>query len=412
MTVGRFLVPIVVVVCALVVLPCAAQSGEGGHQTEGAVPVNSGEAIPVGPFLFSPAVQLTWEHRDNIFFSPDREVADQIYLARARMMFELPVYDSYVRFTYVPQWRDYKNYEFEENWSHFVDIGSDFEFANGLRLATAYRFVSGNMETREVDPGGEFIWGEFQYRKHFLSVAAEYWLNQTNGLMVEGGLTDMSYEDVPLFYDYSRTQVGVGYLRQLNPTVVLDLKYRREDFDAAEAVDFRDSTTDELTIGLKGQITAVFSSEIRAGVRHTAFDLRPGDPDVEDFQGFVVNGSLRWEMAHGSTLRLDLLRWDYPSQYGENAYYTASGGSLIYNLNRGRLYGQARVRLQNNSYELQDPATPGKRSDDITTFGLGLGYRFTDLLSLRGSYLHEDRDTLYPFNYEVKIFVLGLIFGF
>jgi hypothetical protein len=85
---------------------------------------------------------------------------------------------------------------------------------------------------------------------------------------------------------------------------------------------------------------------------------------------------------------------------------------VTYNLNRERLFGQARVRLQNNDYELPDPVTGRERSDDVKTFSLGLGYRFTDLFSLHGSYLHEDRESLTRFSYDVNFFKSGVVLGF
>ena len=88
----------------------AAQEMTSSTGDIGRVSVNSDEAIPVGPFIFSPAVQLSWQDRDNIFFTPDDEVRDQLILARAQLLFELPIYQSYVRFSYTPQYRDYKNY--------------------------------------------------------------------------------------------------------------------------------------------------------------------------------------------------------------------------------------------------------------------------------------------------------------
>jgi hypothetical protein len=70
--------------------------------------------------------------------------------------------------------------------------------------------------------------------------------------------------------------------------------------------------------------------------------------------------------------------------------------------------------LQPRSRQLLRPASRPleDRSDDIYTFGLGLGYRFTYYLSLWGTYLYEDRDTLYRYSYTTNIFTLGLVFGF
>jgi hypothetical protein len=145
---ARYGAAILFIAAQFLALPLAAQ-GPVSVQTPIAFPGNTGEAIPVGPFLFSPTLQLTWEDRDNIFLRPEgQKFQDNIYLARARLMFEIPVYESYFRFTYTPQYRDFEKYNLEEKWSHFVDVGADLAFSSGVELNLNYRFVNANLETR------------------------------------------------------------------------------------------------------------------------------------------------------------------------------------------------------------------------------------------------------------------------
>jgi len=402
-------------VAVLVVALCGASPGAAQSSAiRSGIAANPEEGIVVGPFLFSPAVELSWESRDNIFFTATNEVSSDVYLARARFMFELPIYDSYVRFSYSPQYRDYGNWDQSRPWTHYVDAAAAFELPSGLKLTAAYSFVSGSQETREIDPGGELVFGDRAFEKHLANLEVAYWMTPTDGLRVTGTLNDVSYTDAPQnlggidFFDYSRLGLGAGWLHQLSPTSVLDLSYRHEDFDATPRGSFfdqRDTTSEQLTLGLTGQLTPVLASELQVGWRTTEID-DGGTAGTEEFSSWVVSGSLTWEMAHGSSLVLDVLRWDYPSAYSTNAYYTATGGSLTYNLNRDRLFGSARLRLQNNDYEV------GGRSDDITSYGLGLGYRFTNLLSLRGSYLYEQRESLEQYSYEANIFLLALVVGY
>lgn len=377
---------------------------------------NEGEGIPVGPFIFSPSVELIWESRDNIFFTAANEVSDQVWLARARLSFELPIRNSNIRFTYTPQYRQYQDYDLRENWSHFFDVLGAFEFASGLEVDAGYRFVNGNLETQEIDPGRELVFGESQYDKQHFALGANYWFGPTNAVRVEGQYVDFAYSDTALlpgapqtgrvFYNYSRLSYGAGWLHQVNPSLVFDVKLVREDFDTERTSYFRNSTADQASLGMVGQLTPVLSGELRIGWRKTDFKTRPGVRDVDDFSGFVADGTLRWDLAHGSQLALKVLRWDYASAYGNNAFYTATGGGISYHLNRDRFFGEVSVHLQNNDYDVTE------RSDDILNLGLGIGYRVTELLSLRGSYFFEDRDSLPEYSYEASFFLVGLIYGF
>ncbi len=401
---------------AMIAVSAPAQEMTSSTGEVGMTPVNTDEAIPVGPFIFSPALQLSWQYRDNIFFTPDNEIADQVYLARARLLFEVPVYESYIRFSYTPQYRDYKDYELEDKWQHFFDAAAAFEFSSGLTLNLAYSYIIGNLETREIDPGGEVFFGDRRFDKQWAKVGGDYWITGRDGLVFNVSWEDLDHEDPRLFYDYTRLTGGFGWLHQLSPIMVMDVKYGIIDFDAHnspfENNDYRDSLSHDLTVGFRGQINPVIATELRVGYRVITYDPQPDEPQVEDFKGAIVNGFISWDLAHGSLLRLDLLRIPYPSAFGDNANYLASGVSLMYGLNRGNVFGQVRARFQNNDYSRPDRITGEDRSDDIYTFGVGLGYRFTYYFSLWGTYLYEDRDSLYRYSYTTNIFSLGLVFGF
>jgi hypothetical protein len=413
---GRFWL-VVAFVCVLVPRPACSQEGSS-------VPIRRAssrgatvdDAIVVGPFLFSPTVQLTWQDSDNIFFSPDNEVGDQIYLARARFLFEVPINESNVYFSYSPQYTDYKTYQLQDKWSHFVEVGGSFLFADGLQLTATYNYIVGNLQTREVDPGGELYYGDPNFVKNYAAVEADYWLTQRDGLFVDFSWTDLDHSDPQYFYDYTAFAAGAGWLHQLSPTAVMNVRYGVIDFNAQDSPigsnSFRDFRSQMLTVGFNGQMSPVVATEMKLGYQTIRYDLQPGDPPVTDFNGFIAGGSVSWEMAHGSVLSLDVLRSPYPSNYADNANYVATGGGLTYSLDRGRVFGQAQGRFQNNDYELPDPSTGEIRSDDIVSAGLGFGVRVNDRFSLWGSYLREDRQSLYQYSYVVNIFTVGLVFGY
>jgi hypothetical protein len=410
----------------MLILGCAVSaSAQEGDLEGGAPPLepergkpNSYEAIPVGPFLFSPAVQLNWQYRDNIFFTPENEVSDQVMMARAKLQFELPINESYILFSYTPQYREYRAYELDDKWSHFVDLIGGFEFSNGLLIDATYKYMEGNLETREVDPGGELYWGDRWYKKNFGALSMAYWFTPKDGLNIEANYTDLQHEDPDLWYDYTRLVVGAGWLHQLGEILVMHVDYRRTEFEPAEnqffANEFRESASDEFTIGFRGMISPVLRSEIVLGYRETRYNV-PSEVEevIPDFSGFIAQGNLNWYLGHGSTLRLDVLRSDYPSNFGINANYVATGGSLQYQYEWSRFRAQLRGRYQVNDYAVPDLVTGEDREDPITTYGLGLGYRLGSYVSLWGGYLHENRDsTIYRFSYDYNVVTLSLVVGY
>jgi len=391
----------------LATVVATAVPGIASAQDDGSTNVNEGEGIVIGPFIFSPAIEVTWQRNDNIFFEESTPVEDDIYTAKARLQLELPYHDSYLRFVYHPKYKEYKTYELREKWSHFVDVIGLFEFSSGLKLRPTYRFVSGNLETPEVDPGYEHVYGDWQFNKHELAMAADYWFTYTDGLSLEAGYTDLTYDRNVYFYDYTREYYGLSWIHQLSSTAKLDVRLRRENFDALQTLAYRNSSSDELTIGLSGQLSETLSSELRVGWRQTQYDAVNNDA-IEDFSGLVAEGYLSWEMAHSSTLSLELRRWDYPSAWEYNQSYVATGAGLRYNLSLNRLFAQARYYVQDNSYDV----VTRDRNDDLTNYGIGLGFWITQNLSLRGNYTVQERDsTLRPFEYDTDVILIGLSYG-
>ena len=409
------------VLVLLFAVPGSAQqidtSGSAPDAESGSGKPNKYEAIPVGPFLFSPALQLNWQYRDNIFFTPDNPVSDQVLMARARFQFELPINESYLLFSYTPQYRDYKSYELDDKWSHFFDFLGGFEFSSGLTLDATYKYLEGNLENREVDPGGELYWGDRWFKKHFAAVHLAYWASPKDGFNIEVDYTDLQHEDPDLWYDYTRLVAGAGWLHQLSEILVMNLAYRHTEFKPSESFffsnDFRNSSSDELTVGFRGMVNPVIRTEIVVGYRKTRYQGFENGPNIPDFGGFVARGYFNWDLGHGSSLRLDLLRSDYPSNFGFNANYVATGGSLQYQYEYNRFRAQIRGRYQVNDYALPDVVTGEDREDPIKTVGFGLGYRFGPYISLWGGYLYENRDsTIYRYSYNYNVVTLGLVIGY
>jgi len=288
-----------------------------------------------------------------------------------------------------------------------------------LTLGAVYRFVDGDVSTDEVDPGGEMVYSGRRFSKHHFGINTDYWFSATDGLNLNVTAMKVEWrgEAVPTassWYDYNQTTARAGWLHQLSPTLVMDLSLGYRDYEPAVVTEtIRKYNATNVTAGFRGQLNDVLSTELRIGYEETDFSTAESlVPGFTDFSGFIVNGNITWALAHGSKLRLDLLRQPFASNYDLNSYYTATGGRILYDLDMGRIYGQVRARLQTNDYDIPDSVLGVKRSDEILILGAGLGFRFTDKLSLRASYIYEDRDSLDPYGYLNKVWLVDLIFGY
>lgn len=378
----------------------------------GSFPVGLGEPIPLGLGLFSVAADLSWQSRDNIFYTASNPVDDSILLARARFLYEIPVSNSKLTFRYTPQYRNYGTYENKEKMSHFFNFGGVFEFANGLKITAAYDYTSGNQETQVFDPGGEVVFNDSRFTQGDFHLTADYWLSPVNGVSLEARTATTDFDEPGVFFPFTRDIYGVGWLHQVSPTLVMAVRYRHEKFDPEKTITSRSSTSDEVTVGFRGQVNPVLSAEVELGGRSTDFDKVPGGPAAENYSGFVARGGVSWELAHGGKLSVNVLRQDFPSNFGSQSAYVTTGSAAAYDLNLGKFFGKLNVRVQSNDYNTVDPSLGLKRKDDVTSFGASAGYRISPLLSVRATYGHEKRDSNSTFGYESNVILVGLVAGF
>ena len=189
----------------------------------------------VGPFLFSPTIQISWQHRDNIFFTPDNEVADQVFQAGATLLFEMPINESFIHFSYSPLYTDYRTYDLEDKWSHFFDVGGTFIFSNGLVLDATYNYIIGNLQTRYVDDRAASSIMATRISKNSLpGVSVAILVHPARWRLRRGRLDGSDNSDPDLFYDYTRVSAGLGWIHQLGPNTSMDVRYVRSDFDAQD----------------------------------------------------------------------------------------------------------------------------------------------------------------------------------
>jgi len=417
------------VLAAITILGAAIQADAQGFSDhryrtadEATVSSQGNSGIPIGPFIFSPGLQLSWESHSNLFQSATNEISDNIYLARLRLLFEVPIRESFIRISYTPQYRDARDGHLINHWDHFVEVSGNFEFGSGFLLDAGYRFVDGDVSTYEIDPGGELIYSGRRFSKHEFRLKGDYWFSSRDGLRVDMNYALVDWRgriEVPEatdgWYDYDQWRGRVGWLHQISPTLIMDLSYGYTDYSPDDIANkFREFTASHVTLGFQGSLNDVLTTEIRFGYLETDYTNEALEyPGFDDFSGFVTEGNITWGMGHGSRLRLDLVRRPYPSNYDLNAYYTTTAGRLLYDLQIDRFFAQASILDQSNDYDITDRYFGVKRSDDIFTWDFGIGFRLTDYLSLRGRYIHEDRDSnIDTYGFLNKVYMIDLVLGY
>ncbi len=388
--------------------------------------------IPVGAFLFSPTLELIYEHKDNIFLAEKGDCvgqlfgkcSDSVYLVRPRLMLELPVAENYFRVVYMPQWRDYKDYGLDDHWTHWVDFQAQVDTPSGFELKLDNRLVRGVMETPEFDPGREVLFGASPFLKDRANVLIGYAITETDQLGVDMTYTTTSFDDpTSVFYDFDTFEGGAKYRRNLGPLLNMSFGVGGIHNSVSNTDDFRNFDGFYGRATMDGEIAPNLSGTIMFGYEKRRFDRMEGTGIRQEFSGVTIDTNLKYAISEGTSLEFELGRTPYLSAFGDNAFYVSDHLGVFAATNLyGGLFATFAAYWSNNDYRRRSeaPYASKKRSDDILRISAGVGYHFTDMLSLRANYRYEDRDSnikaadlLHPgFSYKANTILVNLVVGY
>jgi len=130
------------------------------------------DGLNVGHFLLYPSISIEYTHDANITFEsrelPGAEIlASGVMLIKPRILMDLPIAASRIRWVYSPLYRDYTNKGFPQTrrFSHFFDFEAT-HVGPVLNLRASDHLVLGTVELQEVDRGGEAVFGTTPFRSY------------------------------------------------------------------------------------------------------------------------------------------------------------------------------------------------------------------------------------------------------
>lgn len=378
---------------------------------EGTVEETSKEGIILGKFIFSPSIEFIYENKDNVFLTKSSEVEDQVYLARPKLLLELPKEESYLRFSWVPQYRDFQDIEVKENWSHFFNLEGRIKTPGGLELAAGDKYImKGSLEVNEVDEGGELVFGLLPFDKNHIYFDMKYFMDSTNGFGLNADYIDVSFEDPDelyekVWYDYKRTEFGATYQRYMNPLLRMAAGVNFLSYDPESAAPFKKYDGMDYYIKFYGDFTPTVNASIKLGYEDLDFD------GAEDYKDWNARADIVWNFPSNRNLIASILRQGFPSYYGYGGSYTHNSINLSYNFNiTEKLFSAFSAGFGKNDYNKIS------RVDDWWEGRVNFGYHFNPLMSVRFNYIYQDRnsneDCIQGCDFKASTYLLNLIIGY
>lgn len=349
------------------------------------------EGIALGPLVLRPTLQALYIKAESTFESPD-PVEDDYYEVRPQVAAHLPLGNGAFTADYETRLRRQSIYPDVEKSSHAVNAALDLPVGSRLTLRVADHFAVGILETREIDPGGEYFFGLGRYERNRLAAEARV---QTAGrmLLTAGASWDRTeVDEQSSFFGYERQMFEgrLGY--ELSPRLTAAVLGAYERIPTPVDRPVAEGEARSLGLELKGELGPLTSAELFVGGRDQE-NPRAGEGG-RSYRGVVVSGTLRRELGREATLRLSGARATFPSSFEENAFYVSTGGGVDLDL-PGPLSLVLRLAAGYHWNDYRTPAadTGSPRRDTLWDGAVGLARSLSRRAWVRADYRRERRNS-------------------
>jgi len=382
------------------------------------------EGISAGRFVFYPSIVVDTIYDNNIFYvSEDVPGSDPVssgeLIAAPRIMADLPLTRSRVRFAYSRQFRDYSSEQFvqADHTSDLFDLEAWARF-NAISVALREHYVQGTQEVQAFDPGGEVRFGLVPFTLSEPAAEIGFVFGGRHRVDLAPRLSTLNFDESvqSSFYDYKRRGLAGRYSYQLDPATLAYVAYSDDRTDQERDslllsdvhVDTRYSGA-----GLQRTFAGAVVAAISAGYETQNYEGGTG----QDFSGLVFDVNFTWTASDVYRFELGARQQPYQSFSVINSFYLNRELRLrmTQQLGRSALW-QVGAILQENEYVTV-------REDRTLRFDLGAGFRVSRLLRLSLGYNHEVRNSnigvsvvpgeaIEPFNFTVDRVFLRIEAGY
>ncbi len=250
--------------------------------------------------------------------------------------------------------------------------------------------------TRTSDPPGTELTGRILSNTNVLKPEGEYRITPSFSTGLNYSWTRTRFDDRAIgdLIDRDEHLIGASVFWKFVPKGDVFLNYSYGITNFTEATD-RDFTSHNITVGLRGEITAKLSSGFRIG--YTRED--PVHGGQNSFNGLIFGGDTTYKPIERLTITLSTQRARQESTFGTTVFYVTSNGNLSVTYQfLPKVTLAARVGGGLNDYSTKQTAD-GKTDFRHDTFLLGGAQADYDLqpwLRVGLEYLRISRDSNFP----------------
>lgn len=370
--------------------------------------------VSVGPFHVRGGIDARYVDADSFVESATDKVRDQYLEVAPNVTAVAPVGEGTLTLDYSPIFRGFATYTDVNSSSQVVGAAIDLPVGPSVTVRAKDRFLSGVLDTRAADPGGEYFFGLGRFHRNDVDGGASILLGPRLSVELAGSLAAVRFQEQSSFFDYDTRLVSAGLGFELTPTLKAIGSYVYDTVPTPPDRPEAEAHAHSARVSLTGEILPLLTGELAVGYRDQN-SPNAGEGGTH-YSGLVMSGVLTRQFRRDSTLSLYVSRSTPVSAFDQNAFYVSSAlqGSLELPLPLAlRLRGGAGYQWNDYRTIAADIGVP--REDRILGWYVGLRRPLKHQLFLAASFRREQRrSNVDSFDSDANGFVLTLewdIFG-
>lgn len=387
----------VVLAAALAGMPASAQqirpsySYPATNLTEGYVRLGD------SPVFMSPYVGASVGHDDNVLLAPTHERSSTVYLLSPGVRFDARGGNSVFQAAYQGQAAHYTSSDDDDYVDHAASLQYDVAFSSRSFLRLGYVYA------RSHDPRGStdrpVSNSPDKFRVSAPNVTYAYGAPGARGRVelyyVQADRTYLNNHEFTASSDRDTKEYGGAFYVRVAPKTYALVEARQTDIGYKQANPF-DGNERRYFAGVSWEATALTTGTLKVGRMRRSFDSGAPDNTSTSWEGIVT-----WSPLTYSSFDLRTARYTTEST-GLGSFIISSATAVQWNHAwNSRFSSSVLARYQKDQYQGFD------RTDDTTTLGFKVGYRFRRWLTFGAEFNHTKRDSNLPqFEYDKNVYLL------
>lgn len=346
--------------------------------------------IAAGPFRVRASVDARYVDADTYVESTATPTRDEYLEVQPRIAAVAPVGDGHLTLDYAPVFRAFATYDDVNSSSHSLGARLDLPVGSRTTLRAGDRFRSGVLDTRVVDPGGEYFYGLGSFWRNDVDAGASVSVGPRLSVELGGALGTVRFREEAGFFGYDTRTAAAGLGFELTPNLKAVASYVYDDVPRPEDRPEAEATAHSGRLTLTGDILPLLTGELSVGYRSQ--ESPNAGAGGTSFSGLTFSAALTRELGREALLAVYASRSTPVSAYEENAFYVSSAlqGTLQVPM-PARFQLRGGFGYQWNDYRTVSSEIGRPREDRILGWYVGLRRPVRPNLFLSGAYRSEDR---------------------